>query len=221
MKLRFLGHACSVLEHDGTALIIDPFLKDNPLAPLKPADVKVQFILVTHGHFDHLGDAWEIARQCRATLVSTAEIARLAQDQGINAHAMHIGGKHDFPFGFVRITPAFHGAGVPGGHACGFVVGFFGKHFYFPGDTALFGDMRLIGELERVDVMLPPIGDNFTMGPADAVLAVKMVRPELVIPTHYNTWPLIRQDARRFKELVERETGSSVVILDPGDAHEF
>lgn len=214
--LRFLGHACFELSDGQTTILFDPYLADNPFKIAGPDEVNCQYILVSHGHFDHLGDAVRIAKRTGATVISTAEVARLCGEQGVNSHAMHIGGKHSFDFGYVRITLAFHGAGVPGGHACGFIVNFHGTTVYFAGDTGLFADMELLGRLEKIDYALLPIGDNFTMGPQDAVEAVGLLKPKNVIPMHYNTWPLIAQSPEDFKRQVETRYGTPVHIMQPG-----
>lgn len=215
--LQYLGHACFLLSDGKSSIVFDPFLSGNPAATAKPEDIDCDYILVSHGHADHLGDAIAIAKRTGATVVSTAEVARLCGEQGCNNHAMHLGGKHAFDFGYVRLTLAFHGSGVPGGHACGFVVNLGGTVVYHAGDTALFGDMALIGRLERLDYALLPIGDNFTMGPADAVEAASLLKPANVIPMHYNTWPLIAQDPAVFKQAAERQAGVPVVIMKAGE----
>ena len=217
VQLKFLGHACFQLNNGGTSIIFDPFLSGNPYQIAGPDQVKANYVLVSHGHFDHLGDAISIAKANDATVISTAEIAGLCGEQGCKSHAMHLGGKRDFDFGSVRLTLAFHGAGVPGGHACGFVVNFYGKTVYFAGDTALFGDMALIGRLENIDYALLPIGNNFTMGPDDAVEAVNMLKPKHVVPMHYNTWPVIEQDPEQFKAKVETRLNVPVTIVKPGE----
>ncbi len=222
LELTFWGHACFYLQGKGKeALVFDPFLEGNPLAPVEPGQVQADYVLISHGHFDHLGDAYTIARANGATVISSAEIAGEAQQQGLTAHAQHIGGRHRFPFGSVKLTQALHGAGIPGGLACGFVVEYYGKKIYFAGDTGLFSDMKLIGELDPLDVALLPIGDNFTMGVDDAVLAASFLRAATVIPYHYNTWPLIETDPVQFKEKVEKETRSRCVILNPGESVEL
>lgn len=221
MKLTFYGHSCFQLTQGPVSVLIDPFLSDNPFKTASPDQINCTHILVSHGHFDHLGDAISIAKRTGATIVSTAEIARLCGEQGCQTHAMHIGGKHSFEFGYVRITQAFHGAGVPGGHACGFIVNFYGKTVYHTGDTGIFGDMHLLGRLENIDSLLVPIGDNFTMGPADAVEAAAMIAPKMVIPMHYNTWPLIAQDAAAFKQQVETRLTIPVRIVNPGETIEL
>lgn len=215
--LKYLGHACFLLSDGRTSIVFDPFLSDNPLAAAAADDIDCQYVLPSHGHADHLGDTVKIAKRTGATVVSTAEMAGLCGGQGCKAHAMHLGGKHAFAFGYVRLTLAFHGAGVPGGHACGFVVNFGGTNVYHAGDTALFGDMALLGRLEKIDYALLPIGDNFTMGPADAVEAVAMLKPRFVIPMHYNTWPVIAQDPQAFKRDVEKRLGIPVLVAKPGE----
>lgn len=215
--LKYYGHSCFQLTSGNSSLLFDPFLADNPFKIAKPEDVDCKYILVSHGHFDHLGDTVKIAKHSGATVISTAEIARLCGEQGCNHHAMHLGGKHTFGFGYVRITLAFHGSGVPGGHACGFVVNFHGTTVYFAGDTGIFGDMALLGKLEKIDYALLPIGDNFTMGPQDAAEAAAMLKPGCVIPMHYNTWPLIAQSPEDFKQDVETRFKIPVKIVKPGE----
>ena len=217
MDLKFYGHACFSITHNQQTLLFDPFFTDNPFQIAKLENIHADYVFVSHGHFDHLGDALEIAKRCGATLVSTAEIAHLATENGCKSHAMHLGGTHNFDFGLVRITLAFHGSGIPGGHACGFIVKLPNKTIYFAGDTALFGDMQLLGQLEKIDYALLPIGDNFTMGPADATLACKLLNANNVIPIHYNTWPIIAQDPLKFKQAVEQQGYAQVLILNPGE----
>jgi L-ascorbate metabolism protein UlaG (beta-lactamase superfamily) len=207
-----------MLREGKNAIIIDPFLSGNPSAESTAEQISCQHILVSHGHDDHLGDAVSIARQTGATVIATAEIARACTEKGVSSHAMHIGGKHSFDFGYVRITQAFHGSGIPGGHACGFIVNFYGKTIYHTGDTGIFGDMALLGRLESIDVALLPIGDNFTMGPSDAAEAANLIKPKLVVPMHYNTWPLIAQDPAAFKQDVETRFGIPVQVMKPGSS---
>lgn len=217
MELKFYGHACFTLTTDQTTLLFDPFFTDNPFQIAQISQIQADYIFVSHGHFDHLGDALKIAKSCNATIISTAEIAHLATENGYQAHAMHLGGTHEFSFGTVRVTLAFHGSGIPGGHACGFIVKVAGKTIYFAGDTALFGDMQLLGQLEKIDYALLPIGDNFTMGPNDATIACKLLAATHVIPIHYNTWPLINQDPNLFKQQVEKLGYAQVLIVNPGE----
>ncbi len=218
-KITFYGHACFLLENQGTSLIFDPFLDDNPLSTAASEDIKADYILLTHLHVDHLGDTFKIAKAHNPLIISTFEIAKICESRKFRAHAMHLGGKHNFDFGFVRVTPAFHGSGVPGGHACGFIVKFFEHVIYHTGDTCLFGDMRLLGELEDIDLALVPIGDNYTMGIPDAAVAVDFIRPKQVIPMHYNTFPVIECDPMGFKKEVEEKTSAECIILAPGESH--
>lgn len=215
-KFHYINHACFLLENAGHAAIFDPYLEGNPEG-LKPKDIKADYIFVSHAHFDHLGDAFAIAKANNATIITTAEIAGLAGENGCQAHGMHLGGTFMFPFGKVRITPAFHGSGIPGGHACGFIVDFYGAKVYFAGDTALFGDMALLPRLDPFDYAVLPIGGNFTMDPKDAAIAAEFLRAKYVIPIHYNTWPLIAQDVHAYKADVEARTASKVLIVNPGE----
>jgi len=221
-RLCWLGHACLLLESDGTSVLIDPFLKDNPTAAAKPHDVKADFILVSHGHDDHVGDTIDIAKRTGAEVISNYEISLWFKKKGLkNTHGQQHGGGHGYPFGRVKLTQAFHGSALPdgsyGGNPCGFLITFNdGKKVYDAADTGLFGDMRLIGE-EGIDLALLPIGDNFTMGPDDALRAVKLIQPKKVVPIHYNTWELIAQDADAWAERVRAETKTEPVILKPGE----
>lgn len=226
MKVIFLGHAGFLLQGSKT-VSIDPFLTGNPLAKTKADDIKADLILVSHGHGDHLGDTVEIAKNSGGTVVSVFELATYCARQGAKAHGMHIGGSHTFGGVKVKLTPAWHGSGFGEGPMeylgtpCGFVINMDGKTIYHSGDTGLFGDMALIGRLHPIDLALLPIGDNFTMGPEDALEAVKLIKPKIVVPMHYNTWPLIEQDPDSFKAGVESTTDSKVSVLKPGDSLEI
>jgi L-ascorbate metabolism protein UlaG (beta-lactamase superfamily) len=221
-KLRWLGHSCLLLESDGQRLLIDPFLTDNPAAAATADEVPADFILVSHGHGDHVGDTVAIARRTGATVVANYEISLWLQKQGVKkVHGQQHGGGHAFPFGRVKLTLAFHGSALPdgsnGGNPCGFLIAFNdGTRVYDAADTGLFGDMRLIGE-EGIDLAVLPIGDNYTMGPDDALRAVKLLQPRKVVPIHYNTWDLIAQDAAAWAERVRRETQAEPVVLKPGE----
>ena len=215
-KFHYINHACFVIAKNDSAIIFDPYLDGNPEG-LTADDIKVDYIFISHAHFDHLGSAFEIAKKCDATIISTAEIAGMAGEAGCKAHAMHLGGTYMFPFGKVRVTLAFHGSGVAGGHACGFVVDFYGTKLYFAGDTALFSDMQLLPKLDPFDYAVLPIGGNFTMDPHDAAIACDFFKAKTVIPIHYNTWPPIAQDVNAFKADVEANTASKVLIVKPGE----
>lgn len=222
-KLRWLGHSCLLFESGGKNILIDPFLTGNPKATIKASELSADFILVSHGHGDHVGDAVEIAERTGATVIANYEIATwFTEKMGVrNVHGMQHGGAHQFAFGRVKFTLAFHGSALPdgsnGGNPCGFLITFKdGKKVYDAADTGLFGDMRLIGE-EGIDLAILPIGDNFTMGPDDALRAVKLLTPKRVMPIHFDTFPLIAQDANGWAERVRKETSAVPVVLKPGD----
>jgi L-ascorbate metabolism protein UlaG (beta-lactamase superfamily) len=223
MRLTWFGHSTFLLETSRVRLVIDPFLDQNPASPVKSADVACDYILVTHGHSDHCCDALALARRTGATIIANHEIAEFFAARGAKTHGMNPGGGHDFPFGRVKLTPAIHTssfdaegpppyayAGVP----CGLLVSADGANIYHAGDTALFSDMRLIGDA-KLDVALLPIGDNYTMGPDDALRALRYLRPKLAVPMHYDTWPVIAQDAEAFARRAKRQ-GHRVVPLRPG-----
>ena len=222
----FLGHSCFEIRAGKTTLIVDPFLSGNPKAEAKPADIKADYILVTHGHGDHWGDTEEIARANDATVIGCYELASYAGAKGLKTHAMHIGGGFDFPFGRVQMTPALHGTGADSsaqvytGTAGGFLVNVGGKTIYHAGDTALTYDMKLLGEFHKVDLALLPIGDNFTMGIADAVRAVGFIKPRTVVPMHYGTFELIDVDPELFAAEVREHTQSVPAVLQVGDSLE-
>ncbi len=203
--LTFLGHSAFTLESTKARLVIDPFLSGNPLARLKPEALAADYVLLTHGHPDHVGDGLAIARRTGATFFSPFELALWCQGQGAAVHPMHIGGAHDFPFGRVKLTIAVHGSGYPTeqgilymGNPCGFLVTAEGKTVYHAGDTGLFYDMKLIGEMHRIDAALLPIGGNFTMDAADAAKAAELLGAALSIPMHYDTFDLIRANPAEF-----------------------
>lgn len=217
VSLTYYGHSVFTLEKGDVKLIFDPYLTGNPWKAVTADEIEANYILVSHGHQDHLGDTVSIAKRTGATVITTAELARVLKEQGVNTHPMSIGGKKSWEFGYVRVTPAVHGSGVPGGVAAGFIVNFYGVNVYFAGDTALFGDMALLGKLEKIDYALLPIGDNYTMGADDAVEAGIMLKPKIVIPMHYNTNPLIQQSPDKFKLLMEKRTGIPVRVMQPGE----
>ena len=222
VKLTWLGHACWKIENTKSTLLIDPFLSGNPVAPITAEQVKPDFILVSHGHGDHLGDTVNIAKRTGATVLSNFEIANYCESQGCKAHPLHIGGSREFPFGRLKLTIAHHGSSFPDGRYAGNPAGFLitlGKiKIYDAGDTGLFYDMKLIGE-DGIDVAMLPIGDNFTMGPEDAVRAAKLIKPKVLLPMHYNTFELIAQDSKSFASQMKKALPrTKVVLLKPGES---
>jgi L-ascorbate metabolism protein UlaG (beta-lactamase superfamily) len=222
-KLTWFGHATLGLETGGYQVLVDPFFTGNPAAGVKADQVAADFILVTHGHGDHVGDAIPIAKRTQATVISNHEIATWAGNQGVKSHGQHLGGGFKHPFGYLKLTLALHGSALPdgsnGGNPAGFLLTTLDeKKIYLAGDTGLFGDMALIGE-EGLDLAVIPIGDNFTMGPEDALRAVKLLKPKVVIPIHFGTWDLIAQDAAAWAERVDKQTGTQVVVLKPGESY--
>lgn len=223
--ITWFGHAALGIETGGFRILVDPFFDGNPAATVKPDEVKADFILVSHGHGDHVGDTVRIAKRNGALAIANFEIATWIGNQGVKTHAQHIGGGYQHPFGYLKLTLALHGSALPdgayGGNPCGFLLTTNDGHkIYLAQDTGLFGDMRLIGE-EGVDVACLPIGDNFTMGPADALRAVKLLAPKHVIPIHYNTWGLIGQDAPAWAARVKAETAAQPHVLKPGERFVF
>ena len=215
MNVQFLGHACFLLDNGTTRILIDPFLSGNPLATIQADMVEADYILVTHGHGDHVGDAAAIARRTGATICCSVDLAEsLFDDPSLHVVTGNLGGWIKFPFGAVKFVSAIHGSGVPGALANGFVVELDSKRVYHAGDTALHADMALLAE-ESIDLALLPIGDVYTMGPTDALRAVKMICPKLVIPMHYNTFPAIAQDADAFADAVTA-TGYTAKALSVG-----
>ena len=221
MKLRYFSHSSFQITSDaGQVILIDPFLDDNPTAPVSSADVVADFIVLTHAHGDHVGDAFKIAARTNPLFICVNELANYVIGKGFRAHNMHIGGSRDFPFGRVKFTIAHHGSMTPdntyGGEPAGVILTIDGKSLYHTGDTGLFYDMKLIGEMTPLDYMLLPIGDNFTMGIGDAAKAVELAAPGIAIPMHYNTFPVISADPQEFKKRVEA-IGKKAVVMGYGE----
>ena len=221
--ITFYGHAALGLDIDGIKLLVDPFFEGNPLSTVNTDLICTDFILITHGHGDHIGDSLKIASRCKAKIIANFEIIQWVQSKGVgNVHAQATGGGFQHPFGYLKLTHALHGSTLPDGSAGGTANGFLlttksGKKIYIAGDSGLFGDMRLIGE-EGIDLAVLPIGDNFTMGPDDALKAIKLLEPQHVIPVHFNTWASITQDVCAWQKRVMAETKAQVHILKAGDS---
>jgi L-ascorbate metabolism protein UlaG (beta-lactamase superfamily) len=235
MEINYIGHSTFELVDGDTRVLIDPFLApNNPAAKVSADDVSPTHVLLTHGHQDHFADAVAVGKKSGAPFVAISELANVLGEQGIEEVAdPNLGGTVEFDWGWVKLVQAFHTSTVPGsddrpfsptpgtviGAACGLVVNIGGKTVYHLGDTALFGDLRLIAQSTPVDIALIPIGGHYTMDRHDAVIAAELIGADTVIPVHFNTFPPIETDAEAFKSDVESKTSSKVVVLEPGDSH--
>jgi L-ascorbate metabolism protein UlaG (beta-lactamase superfamily) len=227
MKVSYHGHSVVKIESAGKIIMIDPFITGNPSTDLHANDVKVDVILLTHGHNDHVGDTVQLAKNNNALVIAPFELADYIGWQGVTVHPMHIGGSYQFDFGKVKYTQAFHGSsytieetkeiiytGMPGG----ILFTAEDKTIFHAGDTALFSDMKLIGERNQIDVAFLPIGDNFTMGPEDALTAAEWIGAKVTIPIHYNTFPVIEQDPYAFVSKLVTGVGK---VLSAGEGFEI
>ncbi len=219
---QWLGHSTFLLDVDGHVVLPDPFLRGNPLAAAAPETLHPELIVVSHGHSDHVSDAVSIARQSNAIIIGNVEVCHWLQSKGApEVRGMNTGGSASYGFLTARLTVAFHSSSMPDGSYGGSPNGFIltatasGQRMYFAGDTALFSDMELIGDA-RIDVAFLPIGDYFTMGIADSIRAIRYLRPRFVVPMHYNTFPIIQQDASGWANRVSSETSAVPIVLDPG-----
>lgn len=226
MKVSYHGHSVVQIQSNGKTIIVDPFINGNSLTDLRVDDIHPDVIILTHGHGDHIGDTVEIAKKNGSLIVSNAEIATYLSWQGLKTHGMNIGGSYQFDFGKIKFTQAFHSSGfvteqkeiIYLGMPMGVLIMNEGKTIYHAGDTGLFSDMKLIGDRHSLDLAFLPIGDNFTMGPEDAVIAAKYLGAKRVVPIHYNTFPPIKQDPHQFVEMLSEGNG---IVLDPGEGIEI
>lgn len=212
-----------MITSDEGTVIFDPWLSENPEAAIAPEDVEADAILASHGHSDHLGDAIDIATRLGIPIIGPYELCMYCERHGAQVEPMHIGGGRDFDFGYVKLTQAWHGSAVIEedhieytGPPCGFVVTIDERTVYYSGDTGLFGDMALIGDMNELHVAVLPIGDNFTMGPDDALRAAQMLDAEMVVPMHYSAFDVIQQDPYAFADRLKAH-GINCVVLKPGE----
>jgi L-ascorbate metabolism protein UlaG (beta-lactamase superfamily) len=224
LKLTYHGHSVFEVNSGSHNLIIDPFINGNKHAKVKAKDIKADFVVLTHAHGDHMGDAFDIAKRNDAIVIAVNELANYAAENGCKAHNMHIGGSFTFPFGKLKFTIAHHGSSTPDGkymgEPAGVVLTIDGKCIYHSGDTGIFLDMKLIGEMNPLDAALVPIGDNFTMGIDDAVKAIEFLNPKLAVPMHYSTFGVIEADPQEFKRKVE-SIGKKCCIIPFGESIEI
>lgn len=226
VKVTFIGHSCFLLESGSHKILIDPFITGNPVARASSEHKRADFILISHGHGDHLGDAVKLAKESGAMVISNFEICTHCESQGVEkTHPLHIGGGNEFPFGSVKLTIAHHGSTLGdkleyGGNPVGFIIRTDGKVIYHSGDTGLFLDMKLIGELDSIDLALLPIGGNFTMDIPDAIKAVEFLNAKRAIPMHYNTFDLIACDPADFVDGI-KSLGVEGIALGFGESYQL
>ncbi len=227
MKIQFLGHSVILIETKEKRIVIDPFINGNPQCPISFDELpKIDYIIVTHGHGDHIGDSVEISKRDNAIVISNFEICSYLQTKDVKTHPMHIGGAFEFDFGKVKLTPAFHGSSIEeegkiiyGGMPAGVLIESQGKKIYHAGDTGLTLEMQLLKD-ENVNVAFLPIGGNFVMDEEDAIKATSFIMPRQVVPIHYNTWEIIKANVDHFRDEVEK-IGVKCTVMRPGQTIEI
>ena len=223
MDLRFLGHAAFSLTDGDTTVVIDPFLTGNPKAAVSADDVSATTLLLTHGHADHIGDTVAIAKRTGAPVVAIVELASEIGSEGVDVFDPNLGGTVTFDWGWVKLVPAWHTSTTPKGTVntpAGMLINFKDTIVYHLGDTCLFSDLQLVGRRNPIDLALMCIGGHYTMDRVDGIEAASLIGAKTVVPCHYNTFPPIETDVQAFRSDVEAATGSSVVVLEPGETHQ-
>ncbi|MGC8939008.1 MAG: metal-dependent hydrolase [Candidatus Bathyarchaeia archaeon] len=221
-KITWFGHAAFKIEVANKVVLVDPWINGNPTSPIKASEItRADVVYVTHNHGDHIGDAVDICKRTNAFFVATFELATYAENEGVkNVAGLNIGGRTEIKGVQLQIVQAFHTASK--GAPTGVVIEGEGKRVYHAGDTGIFGDMKIIGELYKPDLALIPIGGYYTMGALEAAEAVRLIKPKAVIPMHYKTFPVLAQSADEFAKLVEEKAhGVKVVVLKPGESYQF
>ena len=226
MDITWYGHSAFMLD-DGVKILIDPFLDDNPKCPVPSDELNPDVIAITHGHLDHIGNATSIAKRTGADLIAIHEIAKYFEDKGIESEGMNKGGTINLNKKKFRMTHALHSSGIENstdvigvGDPCGYIIDMEYK-IYHAGDTCLFSDMKWMGDMYEPQIGLLPVGDRYTMDIEQAVKSVEWIEPEIVIPMHFGTFPILEQDVSGFKEIVEEKTDTEVFILEPGETKEI
>jgi len=220
IEIEYLGHSAFAFRDGEKEVLVDPFLSDNPKAPPSASDVRPDLILVTHAHQDHLGDASDLSKRFGCPVISMFEVAAHLEKQGASAISVNVGGEIELPFCIVKVFPAVHSSsfedGRYGGTACSFLIRMGGRTIFHAGDTALFGDLSMVGDDSDIDAALLPVGGKFTMGILDAVKAMRLLRARAMVPMHYDTWEDIAVDRRELISACEREP-FDLNVLAPGD----